>query len=69
MDVPLGRAMIVSQQAGTEGTRFTARLTDTATGHGTTATFSLKPESGRWQLQVPASVVRKYAAVWDGAAR
>jgi hypothetical protein len=63
MDVPLGRAMIVRQEAGQEETSVTARLTDPA-GRGTTATFSMKADGDRWQLQVPVTVVRKYAAAW-----
>ncbi len=69
MDVPLGRAMIVRQEGvERDGINLTAQLTD-AGGRATTARFSMKADAGRWQLQVPASVVRKYAAAWDGGGR
>jgi hypothetical protein len=64
MDVPLGQAAITRQQAGSDATTITARLSD-ATGRTSVALFSLKSDGGRWQLRVPASAVRKYAATWD----
>ena len=64
MDVPLGQATITRQQDGSDSTTITARLSD-ATGHTSVALFSLTSEGGHWQLRVPASVVRKYAATWD----
>jgi hypothetical protein len=68
MDIPLGRATILRQQAMPGGTNVTAKMID-ATGRETRGVFLLKAEGDRWQLQVPAAAVRKYAAVWDAAAR
>ena len=67
-DVPLGRAAILRQQATPDGMDILTQLTD-ADGHAKTAMFSFKSEGESWRLQVPASVVRKYAATWNGSGR
>lgn len=64
MDVPLGRAAILRQQQTPGGKSIVAQLIDPE-GRVKTAAFSLRADGDRWQLQVPASVLRKYAAVWD----
>jgi hypothetical protein len=65
MDVPHGRAAILGQFPSAAGTRVSVQLID-AEGKAKVAVFSLQPEGDGWRLAVPAGVVKKYAATWDG---